>query len=351
MSWSKFRALLPYFGGKRVLCGAIFKAISLHIPRSQWSATTFVDGFFGGGATALYAKAQGMRVLTNDIADRGKIAADALIANDRVTIADADIHRLFIEQEQSPKLVEENFVPSMFMRKHAQFIDRAMHVVNNIRHETKQQLMRLLIMHYMLRITPYSQIHSVNYFQHLENEEFHRLGMSRVKKIQYTCMPAIRILKELQANINAAIFPNRHRNEAWQEDVFDFLQHAEGEVCYLDPPYAGAQPYEVFYQVLDQVLAGQLNGGGRVKQAKQVNPFNSSEAKTMLERLLDAARKFPIVILSYGSQRYPFEEFQETVRHVDPKAECLKVNLRYAIGRQSEQDSIKKELMAVIANK
>ncbi len=338
--WSRFKALPSYFGGKRQLCPAIFREISRFIPREEWQRATLVDAFCGGGAVSLYAKAQGMKVVANDLADRSKVVMDALIANDRVKLDREDIYRLFAGGNGS-RFVEEHFVPSMFMKRHAQFIDGALSVAAKVEHDTKRQLMRLLLIRYMFAVTPYSQIHSVNYHQWIENEEFHRLGMSRTKKVPYTCMHPLRILEPSRDQINKGIFPNGHRNEAHQKDVFDFLAHAGGDICYLDPPYAGAQAYEKFYEVLDQVLES------RIRPWNQ-SPFNSNEAKDLLRRLLEAARRFRLVIVSYGSQRYPLGEFAEIVRSVEPKADVRPVNFRYAIGSKSNQESLKKELLAVI---
>jgi len=131
------------------------------------------------------------------------------------------------------------------------------------------------------------------------------------------------------------------RNEAHQQDVFEFLAQTGGDVCYLDPPYAGAQAYEKFYEVLDQVLEGKI-------QSWSESPFNSKEAKGWLIRLLESCRKFRVVIVSYGSQRYSLEEFAETIRSVEPAADVRPVNFRYAIGSKSNQESLKKELLAVI---
>ncbi len=341
--WSRFAALPAYFGGKRALCPVIFKEISRAIPRERWARTTLIDGFCGGGSVSLYAKAQGMRVISNDLADRSRVIMDSLIVNDRVTLADEDLHRLFANGQEHPRFVEEHFVPSMFMRKHALFIDRALAAIENVAHHTKRQLLRLALMRYMLAVTPYSQIHSVNYYRWLENEQYHRLGMSRMKKVPYTCLHPIRVLKPIPAQINRAVFPNGHRNEAHQQDVFELLGSAKAEVCYLDPPYAGAQPYEVFYGVLDQVLE-------RRGQPRPTSPFNGDQAREFVMRLLDAAKRFPVVILSYGSQRYSLQEFTEMVHAVEPTAHIHQVNLRYAIGSKSEQESIRKELLAVITH-
>jgi hypothetical protein len=73
MKLKMFDALLPYFGGKRKLCPVIFKRISKYIPRDTWQGKVFVDAFLGSGAVSLFAKAQGFRVICNDIAERSYI--------------------------------------------------------------------------------------------------------------------------------------------------------------------------------------------------------------------------------------------------------------------------------------
>ncbi|MCP4573812.1 MAG: DNA adenine methylase, partial [bacterium] len=69
-------ALPSYPGGKRRLVGPIFKDLP-----SPDQAPTFIDGFLGGGAASLYAKARGYRVLCNDVALRSYVVGKALIEN------------------------------------------------------------------------------------------------------------------------------------------------------------------------------------------------------------------------------------------------------------------------------
>jgi adenine-specific DNA methylase len=86
MALRMFNSLLPYFGNKRKLCPVIFKLISKYYARNNWFNMTFVDAFMASGAVSLFAKAQGFRVISNDIAERSYIAGKALIENNRTKI-------------------------------------------------------------------------------------------------------------------------------------------------------------------------------------------------------------------------------------------------------------------------
>ncbi|MEI7998706.1 MAG: DNA adenine methylase, partial [Candidatus Omnitrophota bacterium] len=81
MALRMFDALLPYFGNKRKLCPVIFHHISNFLPREKWGKSIFVDAFLGSGAMSMYAKAQGLMILGNDISLRSVIAGQALIEN------------------------------------------------------------------------------------------------------------------------------------------------------------------------------------------------------------------------------------------------------------------------------
>lgn len=89
-----FKALLPYYGGKRKLCPIIFRHILKHLPRDKWQGAVFVDAFLGSGAVSLYAKAQGFQILANDIAERSYIAGKSLIENNGTALTEDDLHNL-----------------------------------------------------------------------------------------------------------------------------------------------------------------------------------------------------------------------------------------------------------------
>ena len=86
MRLEMFKALLPYYGGKRRLCPIIFRHIANHFPRDKWQGAVFVDAFLGSGAVSLYAKAQGFRIVANDAAERSYLAGKALIENNQSSL-------------------------------------------------------------------------------------------------------------------------------------------------------------------------------------------------------------------------------------------------------------------------
>ena len=85
------RALPAYLGGKRRLAPLIFAELATVLPPRAWSEATLLDPMCGGGAVALWAKAQGFSVVAGDAAERGAVVARALIANSRVRLRRQDL--------------------------------------------------------------------------------------------------------------------------------------------------------------------------------------------------------------------------------------------------------------------
>src|SRR5207247_410603 len=110
-------ALPPFNGGKRRLAGVIFGAIDRLVPRAVWPSLTFVDGFLGGAAIGLYAKAQNFgRVIGIDVALRSVIVGQALLVNNRVRLTKDDVLRVLARRENEPGPVERDLVPNAFTR-------------------------------------------------------------------------------------------------------------------------------------------------------------------------------------------------------------------------------------------
>jgi len=297
-----FDALMPYFGGKRELCPVIFNHITRYCEREFWWGSTFVDAFMGSGAVSLYAKSQGFRILANDIAERSVIAGQALIENNNTPLTVEDLHRLYVPNpENNTHLIERQFSPDVFPKRHAIFLDNAFA-------NAKRPIDKYLLMKYIFRIRPYSKFSSPNAFNRpFENGSFDQIKPSYTKHIKDNLKGPMKILRSEMSRINAGIFSNGKPNKMYKEDVLTFVRRfQDADILYLDPPYAGTLSYENEYGVLDKILSDE----------KVTSRFSTNEGMDFLEEILANAEKYWLWIISFGNAagKNYLEKLQELVR-------------------------------------
>jgi len=138
MALGIFKALPPYFGGKRGMATQIFR----HVP-SPAEAPVFVDAFMGGGSVALYAKARGYRVIANDIAERSAIVGRAVIANSTVRLHEDDVRVPLAPHPASDGYVEKTYASDHFLPRHARIIDGALAHARAAANPVRRELLTL----------------------------------------------------------------------------------------------------------------------------------------------------------------------------------------------------------------
>ena len=307
-----FDSLLPYYGCKRKLAQVIFGTINKYMPRAEWMGSIFVDAFMGSCAMSLYAKSQGFKVIGNDIAERSVIAGHALIENNNVLLTDMDIHSLFIPRSENKHLIEQKFVPDVFMKKHALFLDNAFA-------NAASPLDKYLLLKYIFHIRPYSKFSSPNAFNKpMAEGRFDEIKYSYIKHIKDNFKTPLSILRSEMKQINRGIFSNGRKNEVYKKDVFDFLKEVSGNVLYLDPPYSGTLSYEGEYRVIDEILGDAYEKSG----------FSKSDGMDMLDGLLREADKFPLWVISFGNANGK-NDLNKLVDIVDQYRKCEAKEFEY----------------------
>lgn len=312
--WKGYEALPSYFGGKRKLARRIL---------SHAKGKVFIDAFLGGGSVSLLAKAKGYKVICNDIAERSRIVGKAIIENKGSKLTDYDLYSLFKQTDNT--FIRDNF-PNLLLEKDVQFLDNAFA-------NAKTDLQKLLLIKFLFKYKPFSM---------LSNKVPKDLSEANLKVIKphlkYMFKP-IRTLKKIKNQINYGIFDNGQDNEFHQKDVFEFLENVKGDTVYFDPPYAGSQSYEEFYNILDSILM-------QKKIPVEKSKFNSEDAENFLHKLLEKSMHIPRVIFSFGGPKIDGQHLLKIVQQHRP-AELYEIQHKWSITASKEQMQTATEILVV----
>jgi 16S rRNA G966 N2-methylase RsmD len=298
--------LPPFNGGKRRLAGLIFGAIDRVVPKALWSSLTFVDGFLGGGAISLFAKAQGFgRVISIDIAGRSVVVGEALIANSRVRLTQDDVTHVLAPRADGPGPTERELVPQAFTKSQARAIDHALSLADESGDVAKAALLRLLAIRIALAAHPFSYARKGTIAK-MTTGEFESITPTAlpqyVRGLRLATFPQ---LWDLAERINQGVFEGH--GEVLQGDTLELLPTIEADILYADPPYAATRGYEAHYKVLDQILG---------EETRPVSAFTAAGGAGMIDVLLERAKHIPLVVLSFGNETISLQELeQKFVRH------------------------------------
>lgn len=345
--WSKFKALIPYLGGKRQLAQQIFKHIK---PPSE--APLFVDAFMGGGSMSLLAKAKGYQVLANDLSDRSVVVGKALIENDNIKIRPEDVAMLTYPFDNNGH-IRQAYVPKVFTSQQAEFLDSAVARIKATENETKRALLTVMLIKHILSIRNFSKFTHTKDTVELEARRFDyplknkSQGQRNLRMIgnPYTSM------RPIAESINHALFTNGRENKVYQLDAVVFAQLITADTIYFDPPYADTSSYESEYKVLDDIFASEETRGKKERISK--NPWSESKtAREEFEKLFTAAKHIPNWLISMGQTRsetgISAEELLEMVKKHRP-AYIVEFSHRWSVGNSGGEKQVENKEYLIVS--
>ncbi len=321
--WS---ALPPYLGGKRRLCPLIFRELDRILPRRTWPNLTFLDGFLGGGSVSLYAKAQGFRVLSTDIAERAIVVGQALIENSRVRFTREDTLRIAARNTDPPGQIEQKYVPAVFTRTQARLLDRVLTIAEEARDTAKSALLRLLAIRVALLAHSMSSVRPGT---------IHRVTTGEFEAITPSCVhdyiDGLRLgradrLWRLAQQINGGVFQGEAR--VLKVDIVETLPTIKADVAYFDPPYPGVASYEKEYKIIDEILEG---------SSLPVSPFSVKGGATMLDLLFERSMHIPVWVLSLGNAEVTIEELEQQMRRHGREVQATAVRYMHKASQASDE--------------
>lgn len=321
---SFLRALPPYLGNKRRLLALIFALLGDVLPRSRWASSRFLDPFCGSCAVALYARAQGFAVTASDVAEHAALTARALVANSSTRLTRQQIAALYRETEGSP-LLEGVFAPEQ-----AALLGRMVANAATFGEPTRS-LLQLVIMNLALGAVPMSLL-TASDAGHAACGDYDRISPHRLGhylRARERFLPAA--AWQMAERVNAGVIGGR--GQADRVDAFQALCRFEGEVVYLDPPYAGTTGYGRSYGMLDRLFGGEPPDG----------PTPS------LDDLLDAARQVPVVVLSYGGPTVDLPSLTHLVGRHLPVHRSLAVPYAHMQSVATEEKSARNREYVIVA--
>jgi adenine-specific DNA methylase len=246
-----FEALPGYLGGKRAILAQIFREVARHLDPSDWKHASFIDGFVGGGAVSLYAKAQFREVLGNDIADRSALVARAILENNDRTLDQTDAYLMLAGADSIERYCETK-QSDWFIPETARIIDRGLAYADTLADRLRADLIRICVWRVIMKARPSNgTFTSRNLVERaLEGE----IKPSGVLDAKYAYRPPdLRDIEKFIRWTNHGIFRGKYRFT--QADAIEESKSWGADVVYLDPPYAGDSGYQHHYHIADCVMA------------------------------------------------------------------------------------------------
>ncbi len=157
------------------------------------------------------------------------------------------------------------------------------------------------------------------------------------KSIQRLLQPTWHLVKKRSQAINQSVIGGSPVS-LFQQDALEFVRQIQGDILYLDPPYAQTIRYESAFKTVDRLLTGSIQVDPPSAFSQSVDPLNA---------LLESVRHIPVWILSYGNKTISLEELKARVQAHRPKARITAYARQYVHMPHVSENHTHQELLII----
>jgi len=291
---------------------------------------TALDAFSGGGSVSYLLKSMGKRVHANDFLAYSYRIADAVVANARVRLSEADVAKLLAHNASGPTFIQDHFNGLYFTPEDNEFLDL---VSGNLRllRGKKRSLAIASLTRAALKKQPRG-VFTVVGQRYDDGRRDLRISMQE------------QFLESVES-YNAAVFDNGTVCTASQADIRD-LKARDFDLVYVDTPYYSPHSdndYVRRYHFVEGLAtywtqAAILEDTKTKRLERRDTPFSY---RRMLHDAFDAVfAKFPcsILVVSYSSNSIPSkEEMVQLLKRHRSQVEVLDARLTYSFGTHAHK--------------
>lgn len=294
---------------------------------NQFQFDSALDLFAGSGIVGYLFKTMGKQVFSNDYMAMSAIFSKAMVENNRHTLTEKEIEKLFVPNPKASRFVQDTYSGLYYTDNENAVIDL---VRSNIKKLPNRQK-RAIAMSALIRACLKKRARGIFTYTGLRYDDGRAdLRMSMEKQIRN----AARL-------INAAVFDNGQQNRARQGDAM--TTRFKADLVYIDPPYYSPLSDNEYVRRYHFVEGLARNWEGvdmqwhtKTKKFKSYpTPFSSrSGAADAFDKLFRNFRD-SILLVSYSSNSQPTREeiislMSKYKRHVD----VIDIDYRYSFGNQ-----------------
>ena len=317
----------PYTGNKRKMLPHIFDLIE----KRKYPRQTFFDLFTGSGVVGAAAKFCGFTVFANDLMYYPYRNAKFLIENTGVRLTESEMQQLLIEPQADKVSIARNLYGDRFTNDEAHKLDFYRSRINEmfVQDEERETIALIQVLHMVMDSCFVGG--RLNCGQVLADRS-HRLSHVRNngREMDFSKIP------------NYKVFPWNGMgacHKVFNIDAIELLLSSNcpiTDILYIDPPYGGQQSdYSAMYAFFDEFISGSPineNEANRSKFAK------SSGYIDHFRELLNAAQKFPVLILSYNDSSWSsLADIVKELRRFRDRVDVKEVNYSYNYRDQSKE--------------